>query len=288
MIIEADGSNAARAALEGKHALRLERALGDMLRAVAPRGLTPERADVEQAVAALREASAGLRDGMVDLLVEAGNLGARVGLEQAARVLGMGKALPGPGERKPAEINLTNWDLVNQAVLAWVLGSGDGFGHGYVDVVTRAMVMNREAHVRMAMAEWIRNGLPLRALIDALRPMFDGDRAEMVAVTEVTRAFARGNIIAWRESGVVTGMEWATANDERVCPICAPLGGLIVDEEGVEPVSIERQLENGVRVGLDQPFVHPGGPGAAGNYAGQSYGHPPAHPRCRCWLRPVV
>lgn len=79
-------------------------------------------------------------------------------------------------------------------------------------------------------------------------------RANMIAVTEVTRAFTEGNLIAWRESGVVAGEEWQTANDDLVCEICAP--------------------QDGQTVSLGDDF-----PGT---------GRPPAHPNCRCALLPVV
>ena len=45
----------------------------------------------------------------------------------------------------------------------------------------------------------------------------------IVAVTEVTRAYAAGNVMAWKASGVVDGKIWQTAVDERVCPVCGKL-----------------------------------------------------------------
>ena len=36
----------------------------------------------------------------------------------------------------------------------------------------------------------------------------------------------------------------------------------------------------GIIAGLDKPFVHP--------ISGERYDNPPAHPRCRCWVVPVV
>jgi hypothetical protein len=79
----------------------------------------------------------------------------------------------------------------------------------------------------------------------------------MIAVTEVTRSYAEGNQIAWKESGVVEGKEWNTANDEIVarCPICWPLHGVVIP--------IGEEFDGG-------------------------FDGPPAHPRCRCWITPVV
>ena len=259
-----------------------------MVRAIARPGLTTENASVEEAVAAMREHVPALRDALVALLTDAATLGAKTGLAQVERILGV-KGGPGPSEGKPAEIQLTNWDLVNQAVLRWILGDAPGLGRGYADGVVISLVRTREEHIRTAMAEWIQNGLPRTALVEMLtEPLLSRDRAEMVAATEATRAYSQGNIEAWRASGVVTGMEWRTANDEDVCPICAPLGGLGFGEDGADPTSLAQQDRRAVSTSLDGEFTHPGGRGAAGNFEGQTFGPPPAHPRCRCWPVPVV
>jgi len=78
-------------------------------------------------------------------------------------------------------------------------------------------------------------------------------RAEMIAVTEVTRLFGMGNILIWLATGLVAGKTWMTARDELVCPICAPLHG-----------EIRGLLEN---------------------FSG-GINSPPIHPHCRCWISP--
>ena len=85
--------------------------------------------------------------------------------------------------------------------------------------------------------------------------LFSRTRAGMIAVTEVTRAYAAGNVAAWQASRVVQGKEWMTATDEVVCPICGPLRGQIAR--------------------LNEPF-------------GGRIMNPPAHVNCRCWVVPVV
>lgn len=120
---------------------------------------------------------------------------------------------------------------------------------------TQAGIFNRK------LVEWIESGEPLPALIQDLTPFFNGFRSKLIATTEVTRVFAEGNIIAWRQSGLVAGKRWQTAKDERVdCAICRPLQGIVVP--------------------LDAGFT-PEGPGLGPTA-------PPAHPRCRCWLQPVI
>lgn len=78
-------------------------------------------------------------------------------------------------------------------------------------------------------------------------------RAEMIAITETADAHTRGSILAYQASGVVTGIEWLTADE--ACEICAPLNGVVVK--------------------LGDEFA-PGIP------------HVPAHPRCRCAIAPRV
>lgn len=113
--------------------------------------------------------------------------------------------------------------------------------------------------VRQAVSRWIENGEPLIQLKRDLAPLFGAQRAEMIAVTEVTRAYAEGNRAAYRASGVVAELEWRTAQDEIAakCPICGPL--------------------HGTRTSVDSPSFGPKGLTA-----------PPAHPRCRCIVAPVV
>jgi hypothetical protein len=93
-------------------------------------------------------------------------------------------------------------------------------------------------------------GMTLGQVVDSLP--FDRDRAEMVATTEITRAYAEGNMQAgqaMREQfpDVRVVKVWFTSADAMVCPICSPLNGLEVD--------------------LDKPFSG-------------TIDKPPAHPKC--------
>ena len=105
--------------------------------------------------------------------------------------------------------------------------------------------------VQEAMASWIQSGDPLSALENTLGPIFGTVRAQMIAATEITRIFAEANSKAWSSTGFVNKVQWQTARDERVCPICGPKAGQLYD-------------------------------------VGDSGNRPPAHIRCRCWLQPVV
>lgn len=85
---------------------------------------------------------------------------------------------------------------------------------------------------------------------------FSGDRAEVIARTETAFADSEGNLAGWKESGVVDGKEWLTAEDDLVSPEC--------EENGAAGI-----------IGLEEDF--PSGDSA-----------PPTHPNCRCSISPVV
>lgn len=145
-----------------------------------------------------------------------------------------------------------DWGLVNGAAVRWAREHALG--------VARDITDTSRDFVRQELAAWAESGAPLDELTGRLAPLFGPVRAEMIAVTETTRAFAEGNVITWRESGVVDGLRWMTAQDELVCPICEPLAGREAPLDG-DGFSTE--------AGLGIPA-------------------PPAHVNCRCWLQPVV
>jgi hypothetical protein len=219
-----------------------------------------------------------IRAALENSLRDAVLLGTESGREYVERALGA----------KKAEIAI-NWGLVNDAAISWLLNNAEGFGTGYVDYLAQQLGENTADKIRTEIAAWIQNQEPISVLVDKLISdyMFSRSRAEAIAQTEVTRAYAWGNRQAWRESGVVSGMQWVTANDERVCPICAPLGGLRFGDTA-EPSDIDDQKRRGVKVDLNAPFVHPGGRGAAGKFKGEEFDLPPAHPRCRCSVVPLI
>jgi hypothetical protein len=123
-----------------------------------------------------------------------------------------------------------------------------------------------------AIEEWIRSGARFQNLIGMLEPIFGETRAERIAVTEVTRTFAQGNISAWKATGVVTEKVWRTARDELVCPFCGNLDGQTVSIDADFNIPLDR-LPPEIAKKLSGPLL---------------YQSPPAHPNCRCYLAPVV
>ena len=184
------------------------------------------------------------RDAIVAAIQAVALAGADFGREQVERfVYGTVKAVSGK-QQSPLSVD---WQLANNAAAQWALEYGYDLVRGITDTTRRRL--------QTEIQRFVTNGETLPQLTGRLEDVFGPVRAEMVAVTEVTRAYAEGNRASWRESGVIEQREWRTANDELVCPICGPLAGQIA--------------------GLDESFPD----GSDG---------PPAHVRCRCWVVPVV
>lgn len=140
-----------------------------------------------------------------------------------------------------------DWALVNEAARDWA--------KRYTFELVGGITQTSRNFLQKEISEWIESGKPLDDLIKNVETMFSRNRAEMISITEVTRAFASGNLASWKASGVVDGKKWQTAQDEMVCPICEPLANSETDLSGL------------FEGGLDSP---------------------PAHVRCRCWFSPVV
>lgn len=162
----------------------------------------------------------------------------------------------------PARVKaLLDWDVFNQAAL------------DYLELYRLDTVPNITATMRTQsmkyIDQWIKSGEPLPNLVSRLESVFGIPRGKKIAVTEVTRAYAGGNIAAWKSTGLVTQKVWQTANDERVCPICGPLHGTVVSIDG-----------NFALDKMDLP--------AALQKVEPVYFQPPAHPNCRCYLKPIV
>jgi len=284
------GGLALRLQIEGRWRPRLARALRAQLRAALPAGMTPGEA--AGAVERLGLASADVRDVLYGMLREAALAGLSAGAGDVDGLLGGaatssgggpstgsgGGAATGSGGAK-AEIGI-DWAMVNAEVLRWV--------EAYAFELIRGLDARSRSAVGEAIQRWASNGLPLADLVEELAPIFGPVRAELIAATEVTRAYAEANLRAWRASGVIERVTWRTANDERVCPVCSALGGVKWGADGAVPTAIADQVAEGVVTPIGQAFVHPGGNGAQARWAGQAFRAPPAHPRCRCWLAPVV
>jgi hypothetical protein len=103
----------------------------------------------------------------------------------------------------------------------------------------------------------IEEGTSSADLADALKGSyaFSPDRADMIARTELARADVEGNMMAYRDSGVVDGKEWVLGSehdDDDECDDAAAMGVVPLDDD----------------------------------FGG--IGDPPAHPKCACDVLPVL
>jgi len=230
---EPEAEQVVRMALERRSTRNINEALQELLNTLYPQGWG-EFADPNieaQRIHELFMRDQRLRDAVSRAVQDAADLGVSVAVDTLGNV-GFG----------------FDYTLANTSARDWALR--------YTDEILSNLANTSSRGVGQAVGRWIQNGEPLEMLIQDLSPLFGRQRAERIAATEVTRAFAEGNRQAYQDSGVVQEWEWRTAEDEKiVCPIC---GGL-----------------NGKRRRLNEPFDL--------NISG-----PPAHPNCRCWAVPVI
>lgn len=136
-------------------------------------------------------------------------------------------------------------DAVNRAAVQWAQSYGYDLVRG-INETTRQAIQN-------AMTQFARTpGMGIDDVARMLEPTFGSNRANMIAVTETTRAQSRAVDIAkveLEQMGLRYRRQWVTYGDDRVCPICSPLHNKYED--------VYRQ-------------EFPEGP--------------PAHVRCRCWI----
>lgn len=119
--------------------------------------------------------------------------------------------------------------------------------------------ITQEEHeaIRQAVATFVQlRGFTVGKVIQLLSKHFDKERAEVIAITEITRAYAHAAQIKGEKTlrefrDVKVVKIWSTNNDELVCDTCKAL--------------------NGKAVGILKPF-------AVGIFL------PPAHAGCRCWI----
>lgn len=159
-------------------------------------------------------------------------------------VMGATEVQTGEAKADPMVVPIT-WD---QAVIA---GEAARWAVTHAGALIGDIVDHTFSLVREGVARFMRTpGMTIGDLRRTLEPAFGETRAQRIAVTETTRAFAAGQKLVQdelRRGGLGLERIWRTSNDERVCPICGPL---------------EDRRESEGWDGMDGP---------------------PAHVNCRCW-----
>lgn len=119
--------------------------------------------------------------------------------------------------------------------------------------LVRGITNTQRSLLQSSISDFFSRNMTLRDLETRLSREFGTVRADMIAVTETTRAGVAGEravIDELKKMGVNTVQVWRSVSDGRVCPICAP--------------------RDGKKQGDGWEFF------------------PPAHPRCRCFVTSEV
>jgi hypothetical protein len=134
-------------------------------------------------------------------------------------------------------------------------GSADSlqFIRNYSFNLVKGITETTRKGIQDALSQFYEQGdFMLEDVAQKLYRFYSPVRAEMIAVTEITRASVEGERASGKELGDKYGLNivdiWLTANDERVCPVCGPRHTVVISD---------------------------------GFY-------PPAHPRCRCGIRQEI
>lgn len=132
-----------------------------------------------------------------------------------------------------------DWAVVNQGAVEWASDYSFNLVNGINDTSRRAL--------QSSVSAYYERGQTVGDLTGRLSNIFGPTRAELIAVTEITRAAVEGERAIVRElnkQGVQMVPVWQTNNDALVCSLCDPRH--------------DKVIEDGV--------------------------YPPLHPRCRCFV----
>lgn len=216
-----EGREIDRLAQEGQPAI--DEALQRQFQAVTA-NLDPARLDDLERILSATEAG-DLQEALARLMRESAGAGVRV---TAAK---LGQVAIG-----------VNWQLANEAARTWAAQ--------YSYALVSRLNENSRRMLQDAVSRWVASGEPLDALIEEIARVFGPVRGEMIAVTEATRAYAEGSFTTYEQAGFnrrppeerrppahvrcrcwvslresdpgVWEYVWLTAQDELVCPVCAP------------------------------------------------------------------
>lgn len=137
------------------------------------------------------------------------------------------------------------WADFNAAAARWA--------RDYSFNLVRGITDKTQAALQEQIAGFFEDKRTLGDLYKSIGELFGPVRAEMIAVTETTRAAVQGELAfadELQKLGLNTTQRWQTSNDDHVCPICGPLDQALRGNGWTDP--------------------------------------PPAHPRCRCWVNTEV
>jgi HK97 family phage portal protein len=160
------------------------------------------------------------------------------------------------------------FDLETERVQAFIR---DNIGRA-----SKAVVNETFRKLRKTLAQAEADGADIETTSQNIQKLFkdmEFYRAERIARKETMTSANFGMVESWKQSGIVTGQKWYTADDERVCPMCWELHGKMVGLGGTFLRKGETQIGSD---GNPYPV----------DYENVKYGS--RHPNCRCVLLPVT
>lgn len=139
----------------------------------------------------------------------------------------------------------------------------------------KSMIETDQDTMAQVIANGINEGRSVAQIERSLRESFPEIKklqSTRITRTEVLKASNHAAVEAWIQSGLVTGKQWLTAEDDRVDPLCASLNGKIIDIDSKFFKKGETYEAGGQFIKLDYSSVP----------------EPPLHVSCRCDVLPVV
>ena len=118
------------------------------------------------------------------------------------------------------KVSGVDWTLVNEDAATWAREYG---GELVKDIESKT-----RRDVGNAVGKFYSEGQTMGQLNSSLGTIYSPQRAERIAITEVTRAAAEGEREIAKElakDGIVMIEVWETRNDDLVCTICGPRHG---------------------------------------------------------------
>lgn len=125
------------------------------------------------------------------------------------------------------------WDVINQRAADWA--------KTYTYDMVSGITQNRRIALQEAISSFYEKQWTLGELRAALNNEYGPVRAEMIAITETTRAAVEGDrayVDELRKRGAKLGGKVQTNKDERVCRICGPKQDLDPLEVGFPPYHV--------------------------------------------------
>lgn len=170
-----------------------------------------------------------------------------------------------------------NFDLANQNVINFAQEWSVQFGKKFAETVNQTTLdmLSKE----LAEADKLGESIPqITKRIQALFTNMTKERAYMTARTETMRAQNFGAEQGYIQSGVVEAKRWLAIDDLRTCAFCSYMNGKILVLGGT-------WFEQGTSITLPK-LVGEGTQTFKFDY--EAIKRPPAHPKDRCCLAPVV